>query len=106
MSHPLHPQVPLVTPQQFHDWFALIDRSITYSQEAHFRSHLTSVESQLASCDALLDRMNGVGEDLAQLHGDWQSVEDRGESLKGASQRLLQERVSRFFRSPQHFQID
>ncbi|KAG8770420.1 Golgi transport complex subunit 3 [Ceratobasidium sp. 428] len=91
-SHPLHPQVPLATPQQFHDWFALIDRSITYSQEAHFRSHLTNVESQLSSCDTLLDRVNGVGDDLAQLHGDWQSVEDRGESLKGAAQRLLQER--------------
>ncbi|QRW08124.1 conserved oligomeric Golgi complex subunit 3 [Ceratobasidium sp. AG-Ba] len=92
MSHPLHPQVPLATPQQFHDWFALIDRSITYSQEAHFRSHLTNVESQLSSCDALLERVNGVSDDLAQLHSDWQSVEDRGESLKGAAQRLLQER--------------
>lgn len=91
-SHPLHPQVPLETPQQFHDWFALIDRSITYSQESHFRSHLMNVESQLASCDALLDRVHGASDDLAQLHNDWQSVEDRGESLKGAAQRLLEER--------------
>jgi hypothetical protein len=93
-SHPLHPQVPLETPQQFHDWFALIDRSITYSQESHFRSHLQNVESQLASCDALLDRVQGASDDLTQLHNDWQSVEDRGESLKGAAQRLLEERVS------------
>ncbi|KAH7339666.1 Sec34-like family-domain-containing protein [Rhizoctonia solani] len=91
-SHPLHPQVPLETPQQFHDWFALIDRSITYSQESHFRSHLQNVESQLASCDNLLDRVHGASDDLTQLHNDWQSVEDRGESLKGAAQRLLEER--------------
>lgn len=102
-SHPLHPQVPLETPQQFHDWFALIDRSITYSQESHFRSHLMNVESQLASCDALLDRVHGASDDLAQLHNDWQSVEDRGESLKGAAQRLLEERVSTFF--PSHITL-
>jgi hypothetical protein len=93
-SHPLHPQVPLETPQQFHDWFALIDRSITYSQESHFRSHLQNVEAQLVSCDNLLDRVHGASDDLTLLHNDWQSVEDRGESLKGAAQRLLEERVS------------
>ncbi|CAE6364070.1 unnamed protein product [Rhizoctonia solani] len=91
-SHPLHPQVPLETPQQFHDWFALIDRSITYSQESHFRSHLQNVEAQLVSCDNLLDRVHGASDDLTLLHNDWQSVEDRGESLKGAAQRLLEER--------------
>src|SRR5882757_7897804 len=34
--HALHPKQPIQTPQQFYDWFTLIDQSVARSQESHF----------------------------------------------------------------------
>ncbi|KAF8757067.1 Sec34 protein [Rhizoctonia solani] len=88
--------VPMLTVTRDGTSHPFIPKSITYSQESHFRSHLQNVEAQLVSCDNLLDRVHGASDDLTLLHNDWQSVEDRGESLKGAAQRLLEERARIF----------
>ena len=93
-SHALHPKQPITTPQQFYDWFALIDRSVTHSQEAHFRAHLASVASHLETCDALVQRINEIDQEVEGMLQGWRSVEEGGKSLKDACEELLEERVS------------
>lgn len=92
--HPLHPAHPITTPQEFHDWFALIDKSISHSQESHFRAHLDNVSGHLGTCDNLLDTLDEVNEDVARMLLDWTGVEEGGQSLQGACERMLEERVS------------
>ncbi len=92
-AHALHPKNPIQTPQQFYDWFALIDRSVAHSQEAHFREHLTTVAEHLESCDQLLQRIDQVDSELEGMLGGWKSVEEGGKSLKDACEELLEERV-------------
>ncbi|KAH7107976.1 cis-golgi transport vesicle tethering complex subunit [Auriculariales sp. MPI-PUGE-AT-0066] len=91
-SHPLHPRKPISTPQQFHDWFAQIDRSVAHSQEAHFRVHLATVAHHRETCDALLATVNDVEIDVASMLEEWKTVEQGGRSLKDACERLLEER--------------
>lgn len=92
-THALHPKHPIQTPQQFYDWFALIDRSVAHSQEAHFRAHLASVAEHLETCDALLKRIEEVDSEVDGMLQGWRSVEDGGKSLKDACEQLLEERV-------------
>lgn len=94
MSHALHPRQPIQTPQQFYDWFSLIDRSVTHSQEAHIRAHLESVSDHLETCDRLIQRIDEIDGEVADMLQGWRSVEDSGKSLKDACELLLQERVS------------
>ncbi|KAG9011516.1 Golgi transport complex subunit 3 [Tulasnella sp. 427] len=91
-QHPLHPVHPIATPQDFHDWFALIDKSISHSQEAHFRAHLDTLSGYLNNCDTLLDQVNEVDEDVSRMMQDWTGVEEGGQSLQGACERMLEER--------------
>lgn len=93
-AHALHPKQPIQTPQQFYDWFALIDRSVAHSQEAHFRAHLESVSEHLETCDRLIQRIDEVDSEVDSMLREWRIVEDGGKSLKGACEQLLQERVS------------
>ncbi|KAG8951221.1 Golgi transport complex subunit 3 [Tulasnella sp. 419] len=90
--HPLHPSQPITTPQLFHDWFALIDKSISHSQEAHFRAHLASVSSHLNTCDSLLEQVQAIDDDVLNMTEDWKGVEEGGQSLQGACERMLEER--------------
>ncbi|KAH8107660.1 Sec34-domain-containing protein [Cristinia sonorae] len=92
--HALHPKHPIQTPQQFYDWFALIDRSVTHSQEAHFRAHLASVAEHLETCETLLKRIDGVDAEVDGMLTAWRSVEEGGKSLKEACEQLLEERDS------------
>ncbi|KAA1475103.1 Sec34-domain-containing protein [Dentipellis sp. KUC8613] len=92
VQHALHPKQPVATPQQFYDWFALIDRSVAHSQEAHFRAHLLGVGDYLALCDALLARVEEVDAEVGGMQEGWRSVEEGGKSLQEACQRLLEER--------------
>jgi hypothetical protein len=82
------------TPQQFYDWFALIDRSVAHSQEAHFRQHLLRVSEHLDMCDRLVSRIDQVDAEVSGMMDAWKSVEEGGKSLQDASQKLLDERVS------------
>ncbi|KZT04128.1 Sec34-domain-containing protein [Laetiporus sulphureus 93-53] len=91
-THPLHPKQPIQTPQQFYDWFALIDRSVAHSQEAHFRAHLESVSGHLDTCDALVHRIDEVDAAIVDMLREWRIVEDGGKSLKEACEQLLEER--------------
>ncbi|KAI0784704.1 Sec34-like family-domain-containing protein [Abortiporus biennis] len=91
-THPLHPKYPIQTPQQFYDWFSLIDRSVAHSQEAHFRAHLSTVADHLDTCDRLLQRLDEVDAEVADMLQGWKSVEDGGRSLKDACEQLLDER--------------
>ncbi|KAI0058733.1 Sec34-domain-containing protein [Artomyces pyxidatus] len=91
-SHALHPKQPVQTPQQFYDWFALIDRSVAHSQEAHFRQHLLSVSEHLELCDRLVERVEKVEREVDGMLEGWRSVEEGGKSLQDASQKLLEER--------------
>ncbi|KAI9437455.1 Sec34-like family-domain-containing protein [Lactarius indigo] len=91
-AHALHPGQPVQTPQQFYDWFALIDRSVAHSQEAHFRQHLLRVSEHLDMCDRLVSRIDQVDAEVAGMMDAWKSVEEGGKSLQDASQKLLDER--------------
>ncbi|KZP22300.1 Sec34-domain-containing protein [Athelia psychrophila] len=93
-AHALHPKQPVQTPQQFYDWFALIDRSVAHSQESHFRAHVASVTEHLETCDRLTERIDEVDNDVEGMLEGWRSVEEGGRSLKDACERLLQERDS------------
>ncbi|KAM5533738.1 hypothetical protein V8D89_012611 [Ganoderma adspersum] len=91
-SHALHPKQPIQTPQQFYDWFALIDRSVTHSQEAHIRAHLGTVSDHLETCDRLAQRIDEIDREVDDMLSGWRSVEESGRSLKDACEQLLQER--------------
>ncbi|KAI0332278.1 Sec34-domain-containing protein [Cubamyces sp. BRFM 1775] len=91
-SHALHPKQPIQTPQQFYDWFSLIDRSVTHSQEAHIRAHLESVSDHLETCDRLIQRIDEIDREVEDMLQGWRSVEESGKSLKDACEQLLQER--------------
>ena len=93
VSHPLHPRKPISTPQQFHDWFAAIDKSVAHNQEAHFRVHLATVAHHRETCDALLATVADVEADVVNMLEEWKAVEQGGRSLKDACERLLEERV-------------
>ena len=81
------------TPQQFYDWFALIDRSVAHSQEAHFRAHVANVSEHLQTCDRLIEKIDEVDREVDAMLEGWRSVEEGGKSLKDACQKLLEERV-------------
>ncbi|CAA7260828.1 unnamed protein product [Cyclocybe aegerita] len=91
-THALHPSHPVQTPQQFYDWFALIDRSVAHSQEAHYRAHLSSLSTHLETCDLLLSSIASIEEEVGSMLEGWRSVEEGGNTLKGACERLLEER--------------
>lgn len=93
-SHALHPKQPIQTPHQFYDWFALIDRSVTHSQETHIRAHLGVVSDHLETCDRLVHRIDEIDEEVDDMLSGWRSVEESGRSLKDACEQLLQERVN------------
>ncbi|KAG8822151.1 Golgi transport complex subunit 3 [Serendipita sp. 401] len=90
--HPLHPAHPISTPQQFHDWFALIERSIQHSQETHFRSHLSQLTEQLDKCTGLTEKVNRVDDDVIRMLSAWKSIEEGGRSLQEASEQLVDEK--------------
>ncbi|KAJ7223524.1 Sec34-like family-domain-containing protein, partial [Mycena pura] len=91
-THALHPKQPVQTPQQFYDWFAIIDRSVAHSQEAHFRAHVASVSEHLDTCDRLVERIDEVDAEVDGMLEGWRGVEEGGKSLKDACERLLEER--------------
>ena len=95
----LHPKHPIQTPQQFYDWFALIDRSVAHSQEAHFRAHLSDVAGHLETCDRLVQWIDEIESEVDEMIEGWRSVEEGGKSLKDACEQLLEERVSRYLLS-------
>ncbi|KAH9953776.1 Sec34-like family-domain-containing protein [Lactifluus volemus] len=92
-AHAIHPKQPVQTSQQFYDWFALIDRSVVHSQEAHFRHHLLRVSEHLDTCDRLVGHIDQVDTEVANMLDKWKSMEEGGKSLQDASQKLLDERV-------------
>ncbi|KAJ7637031.1 Sec34-like family-domain-containing protein [Roridomyces roridus] len=91
-THALHPKQPVQTPQQFYDWFALIDRSVAHSQEAHFRAHIASVSAHLDTCDRLVERIEEIDGEVDGMLEGWRGVEEGGKNLKDACERLLGER--------------
>ncbi|KAG6809162.1 hypothetical protein H0H92_001356 [Tricholoma furcatifolium] len=91
-THALHPKQPIQTPQQFYDWFALIDRSVAHSQEAHIRTHIANVTEHLDACDALVEKIDLVDQEVVRMLEGWRGVEEGGKSLKDACEKLLQER--------------
>ncbi|KAI6121799.1 Sec34-like family-domain-containing protein [Pisolithus sp. B1] len=91
-SHALDPKQPIQTPQQFYDWFAQIDRSVTHSQEAHFRAHVAMVAGHLDTTGMLLERIDEVEQEVDGMLDGWRSVEQSGRNIKDACERLLQER--------------
>ena len=91
--HALHPKQSVQTPQQFYDWFSLIDRSVAHSQEAHFRAHVASVSEHLETCDKLIERIDEVNGEVEGMLEGWRGVEEGGKSLKNACETLLEERV-------------
>ena len=72
----------------------MVDRSVAHSQEAHYRAHLASLDEHLRMCDLLSERIGEIENDLDGMLEGWRGVEEGGKSLKGACERLLEERVS------------
>ncbi|KAF9478351.1 Sec34-domain-containing protein [Pholiota conissans] len=91
-GHALHPTHPVQTPQQFYDWFALIDRSVAHSQEAQYRAHVASIDEHLRVCELLEQRLDEIEREVDDMMENWRGVEEGGKSLKGACERLLEER--------------
>lgn len=92
--HALHPKQPIQTPQQFYDWFALIDQSVARSQESHFHAHLETVTNHVEMCDGVLERIALLESEVSDMLQGWRGVEEGGKSLKDACERLLVEKVS------------
>jgi conserved oligomeric Golgi complex subunit 3 len=92
--HVLHPKQPIQTPQQFYDWFTLIDQSVARSQESHFHTHLETVTNDVEMCDRVLERIELLEREVADMTEGWRGVEEGGKSLKDACERLLIEKVS------------
>jgi hypothetical protein len=72
----------------------LIDRSVAHSQEAHYRAHVATLEDHLHVCDVLEKRITEVEKEVDDMMEAWRGVEEGGKSLKGACERLLEERAS------------
>ncbi|KAH9957339.1 Sec34-like family-domain-containing protein [Russula dissimulans] len=88
-AHALHPKQPVQTPQQFYDWFALIDRSVAHSQEAHFRQHLLRVSEHLDMCDRLVGRIDQVDTEVSSMLDKWRSVEEGGKAFSTPAKSCL-----------------
>jgi len=95
--HILNPKQPIQTPQQFYDWFTLIDQSVARSQESHFHAHLEMVTSHVEMCDSVLERIELLEREVTDMLEGWKGVEEGGKSLKDACERLLVEKVSSLF---------
>ena len=95
--HALNPKQPIQTPQQFYDWFTLIDQSVARSQESHFHAHLETVTSHVEMCDNILERIELLEREVTDMLEGWRGVEEGGKSLKDACERLLVEKVSSLF---------
>lgn len=94
LGHPLHPKAPVQTPEQFYDWLALIDRSVTHSQDAHFRAHLALLTTHLSTCERLINGITEVDDVLGHMYKEWWRVEENGRIVKEGCERLVEERVS------------
>ena len=90
----LEPKHSIQTPQQFYDWFALIDGSVTHSQEAHFRAHLANLANHLETCDRFAQLVDEIDQEVERMLNEWRSVEDSAKSLNDACEHMLEERVS------------
>ncbi|ESK85085.1 cis-golgi transport vesicle tethering complex subunit [Moniliophthora roreri MCA 2997] len=90
----LLPKHPILTPQQFYDWYTLIERSVSHSQDAHFRAHVSMLTSHLDTCDYLLSQIELVENQVDGMFEGWKGVEESGKSLKESCERVLEERDS------------
>ncbi|KAF8629303.1 hypothetical protein AX15_003520 [Amanita polypyramis BW_CC] len=88
----LHPKQPIQTPEQFYDWFSLVDRSVAHSQESHFRAHVANIYEHLETCNSLLERIDTIEKETDAMLENWKTVEEGGRSLKDACERLLDDR--------------
>ena len=77
------------TPQQFYEWFVLVDCSVAHIQEAQL-----CVSEHLDTCDKLFSRIDQVDAEVAGTMDAWKSVKESGNGLWDASQKLLDGRVS------------
>ena len=92
-THALHPSHPIQTPQQFYDWFALVDRSVAHGQEAQYRAELDNLGEQLGLCDLLFNRVEEIEHQVDDMLEGWRAVDEGGNKLQVACERLLEERV-------------
>ncbi|KAF9445796.1 hypothetical protein P691DRAFT_805193 [Macrolepiota fuliginosa MF-IS2] len=90
--HALHPKSPVQSPEQFYDWFTLIDRSVAHSQEAHFRAHVASLMEHLEVCEGLIKRIGEVDNMLGEMYEEWWRVEENGRVVKEGCERVVEER--------------
>jgi hypothetical protein len=82
------------SPEQFYDWFALVDRSVAHSQEAHFRAHVASLIEHLEVCDGLIKRIDEIDSMLGEMYEEWWRVEENGRVVKEGCERVVEKRVS------------
>ncbi|OCB87405.1 Sec34-domain-containing protein [Sanghuangporus baumii] len=91
-KYAIPPGRPVQTPQEFYDWFSMIERSVAHSQEAHYRDYLATLDTHLSTCQSLVEGVHSVSMDVDDMLDGWRSVESGGRSLKEACEELLDER--------------
>ena len=84
MTHALHPRESVQTPQQFYDWFSLVERSVAHSEEAHFHAYVAEVSERLETCDQLVENLDRIDAEVEGMLESWRAVERGGKSLKEA----------------------
>jgi hypothetical protein len=83
-----------VTPQQFHDHFTALTLSTEHEQDSLYRDHLTEIVGLREKCDGLIGLLTEGEEEVKEMLGCLEYVEERSESLRGACEDLLEEQVS------------
>ncbi|SCZ87413.1 BZ3500_MvSof-1268-A1-R1_Chr2-2g04879 [Microbotryum saponariae] len=86
---------PITTTQQFHDWFALVERSLEIEQEQVYVNHLETLSHHLAACEHVLENLDDARGLLSEIEANYRFVEDNSRALQLACETMLDEQVRR-----------
>lgn len=84
---------PIATNQEFHDWFAKVEREMEREQEEVYRAHLTQLEGYIANCDVVLEELDDARGLLSEMEANYRFVEDNSRALQLACETMLDEQV-------------
>ncbi|KDE07396.1 hypothetical protein MVLG_02263 [Microbotryum lychnidis-dioicae p1A1 Lamole] len=82
---------PITTTQQFHDWFALVERSLEIEQEQVYVNHLETLSHHLAACQHVLENLDDARGLLSEIEANYRFVEDNSRALQLACETMLDE---------------
>ena len=85
---------PIETPQQFHDWFTRVERSMEREQEDIYRQHLAELDQHLGACEGVLEQLDDARGLLSEMEANYRFVEENSRALQLACETMLDEQVS------------